>query len=131
MKINYNLKLGKKEYTLEIKGKTKDGKTYLEGKDTIKAHKNLALKLLEQTNNHKEVTPELFSFFVDTCALRNVDVAKYLNIQAALISQYRKDKNLSALSWTAFRSFFWDFITHEKCTNPIYEKNFYKKSQAA
>jgi hypothetical protein len=123
MQVKHKIKIDGHEYLMKVAGKKIGGDVYIEADSAIGAQIDLALQLLGTHDQAKKVTPELFNFFLDTTGLRAKEIAEYVGISPAHISQYRREKRLSAGVWQMFRIFFWDFFTHGKATIPIFKWN--------
>jgi hypothetical protein len=55
--------------------------------------------------------------------MTNSEVASYIGIEPATISQWRRHKGISKAAWQAFRVFFYDLFSNGTVTNPIFLGN--------
>lgn len=130
-KVKYTITINDTPYELEVTAKMIDGQLCLDGAETIKAQEQLALKFLKELSVD-EITPEHFNFFLNITGLKVKDIAMYVDMNPAHISQYRRDKRLSSGVWTMFKVFFRDYLTHNNTvTIDTFKENFQKNQQKA
>jgi hypothetical protein len=123
MKVNHEIILDGKKFIMEVEGTKHGDEVYIDANSAIQAQINLALKILMDLSDAKDISFEIFNFLLDTTGLRVKEIARYVGMSPAHISQYRRDKHLSSGVWQMFRIFFWDFFTHGKVTIPVFQWN--------
>jgi hypothetical protein len=55
--------------------------------------------------------------------MTNAEIASFIEIEPASISQWRRNKGISKAAWQAFRVFFYDLFSNGSVTNPIFVGN--------
>lgn len=131
MKQKYTVRVGAQFFECEIEARhlSEDEKQHLrdveadvvpdftyDAEDIRKANRQLALIFLRE--EVESVTPEKFNFLLNVVALRGSEIAEYLAVDRAAISQWRKDTPLSKAAWTACKVLFWDVLEHGMVTLP-------------
>ncbi len=129
--INYKIKIGEKEYEIPVQiALQQEGKILLDGDDFLRAQWELGKQLVKDTQDPNEVSFELFNFLVDISAMTNTEIAQYIYVDPASISQWRRKKGISATAWQTFRLFFFDLFSNGHITNEIFISNKNKKNAA-
>ena len=129
--INYRIKIGEKEYEIPVEvASQQEGKLLLDGDDFLRAQWELGKKLVKEIQDPSEVNFELFNFLVDISGMTNSEVAQYICVDPASISQWRRKKGISATAWQTFRLFFFDLFSNGHVTNEIFISNKSKKIAA-
>ena len=62
--------------------------------------------------------------------MTNSEMAQYIYVDPASISQWRRKKGISATAWQTFRLFFFDLFSNGHITNEIFISNKSKKIAA-
>lgn len=118
-------------YELELSIEEIGQQTYIDVDSAIDAQIKLALRLIESIHDARHVGFEHFNFLLDITALKVKDIAKYVGMDPAHISQYKRNKHLSSGVWQMFRVFLLDFLTNKKVTNQIFLSNFNRQDAAS
>jgi hypothetical protein len=129
--INYRIKIGEKEYDIPIEMESKEeGKVLLDGDDFLRAQWELGKKLVKEHQDPTTIDSEMFNFLVDISGMTNTEVAQYICVDPASISQWRRKKGISATAWQTFRLFFYDLFSNGHITNEIFILNKSKRIAA-
>ena len=129
-KVKYKIKIGSTEHTVLVEAEEENNETIVfDGEDFIRAQRQLAKQIVYDTQNADDLTPEIFNYLVDITGFTNSEIAKYMTIDPASISQWRRKKGISGVAWQAFRLFFNDLFLNGHITNEIFIANkHYKKA---
>lgn len=128
-KVEYRFLIGPKTYSLSIEAEENaDGASIFSADDLLKEQLKLGLKFVEDIHDAEGVECDLFNFLVDITGMTNSEIASYIGIEPATISQWRRNKGISKAAWQTFRIFFYDLFTHGSVTNPIFISNKRKKA---
>lgn len=123
-KIEYSFRIGTKIYSVQLDAQTReDGTSVFSADDLLREQWLLGKKLVEQNHETENVSCELFNFLVDVSGMTNSEIASYIGIEPATISQWRRNKGISKAAWQAFRIFFYDLFSNGSITNPIFLGN--------
>ena len=123
-KIEYSFRIGKKVYSVQLDAQARDdGTTVFSADDLLREQWRLGKSFVEESNDSENVSCELFNFLVDISGMTNSEVASYIGIEPATISQWRRHKGISKAAWQAFRVFFYDLFSNGTVTNPIFLGN--------
>ena len=123
-KIEYSFQIGGKVYTVQLDTQIReDGTSAFSADDLLREQWRLGKSFVEEPNNSENVSCELFNFLVDISGMTNSEVAAYIGIEPATISQWRRHKRISKAAWQAFRVFFYDLFSNGSVTNPIFLGN--------
>jgi hypothetical protein len=123
-KIEYSFRIGKKVYSVQLDAQARDdGTTVFCADDLLREQWRLGKSFVEERNDSEDVSCELFNFLVDISGMTNSEVASYIGIEPATISQWRRHKGISKAAWQAFRVFFYDLFSNGTVTNPIFLGN--------
>ena len=107
-----------------------EGKLLLDGEDFLRAQWELGKKLVKETQDPSAVSFELFNFLVDILGITNSEIAQYIYLDPASISQWRRKKGISVTAWQTFRLFFFDLFSNGHITNEIFISNKSRKNAA-
>ena len=122
-KVKHEIKIGDESITVEVIGDEKDGTTRLDADDLVRAQRELGLTIILRHKDPKDLMPAHFNFLVNVSGLRGKDLARYLKVEPGNISQWRREKGISAVAWQAFRMLFFDLFTNGRVTNRILLSN--------
>lgn len=123
-KIEYCFKIGEQVYAVEIEGeKRTDGTTVFSAAHLLREQWNLGRKLVVENYEAERVSCELFNFLADISGFNNVEIASFIGIEPATISQWRRNKGISKAAWQAIRVFYFDLFSNGSVTNPIFIGN--------
>lgn len=129
--INYRIKIGEKDYEIPVEVESQEeGKFVLDGDDFLRAQLELGKKLVKETQDPSAVSSEMFNYLVDISGMTNSEMAQYIYVDPASISQWRRKKGISATAWQTFRLFFFDLFSNGHITNEIFISNKSKKIAA-
>ena len=129
--INYRIKIGEKEYEIPVEVESQEeGKFVLDGDDFLRAQLELGKKLVKEIQDPSAVSSEIFNYLVDISGMTNSEMAQYIYVDPASISQWRRKKGISATAWQTFRLFFFDLFSNGHITNEIFISNKSKKIAA-
>ena len=129
--INYRIKIGEKDYEIPVEVESqKEGKFVLDGDDFLRAQLELGKKLVKEIQDPSAVSSEIFNYLVDISGMTNSEMAQYIYVDPASISQWRRKKGISATAWQTFRLFFFDLFSNGHITNEIFISNKSKKIAA-
>ena len=129
--INYRIKIGEKDYEIPVEVESqKEGKFVLDGDDFLRAQLELGKKLVKEIQDPSAVSSEIFNYLVDISGMTNSEMAQYIYVDPASISQWRRKKGISATAWQTFRLFFFDLFSNGHITNEIFISNKSKKISA-
>ena len=129
--INYRIKIGEKEYEIPVEVESQEeGKFVLDGDDFLQAQLELGKKLVKEIQDPGAVSSEIFNYLVDISGMTNSEMAQYIYVDPASISQWRRKKGISATAWQTFRLFFFDLFSNGHITNEIFISNKSKKISA-
>ena len=129
--INYRIKIGEKDYEIPVEVESqKEGKFVLDGDDFLRAQLELGKKLVKEIQDPSAVSSEMFNYLVDISGMTNSEMAQYIYVDPASISQWRRKKGISATAWQTFRLFFFDLFSNGHITNEIFISNKSKKISA-
>ena len=129
--INYRIKIGEKDYEIPVEVESqKEGKFVLDGDDFLRAQLELGKKLVKEIQDPSAVSSEMFNYLVDISGMTNSEMAQYIYVDPASISQWRRKKGISATAWQTFRLFFFDLFSNGHITNEIFISNKSKKIAA-
>ena len=129
--INYRIKIGEKEYEIPVEVESQEeGKFVLDGDDFLQAQLELGKKLVKEIQDPGAVSSEIFNYLVDISGMTNSEMAQYIYVDPASISQWRRKKGISATAWQTFRLFFFDLFSNGHITNEIFISNKSKKIAA-
>lgn len=129
--INYRIKIGEKEYEIPVEVESQEeGKFVLDGDDFLRAQLELGKKLVKEIQDPSAVSSEMFNYLVDISGMTNSEMAQYIYVDPASISQWRRKKGISATAWQTFRLFFFDLFSNGHITNEIFISNKSKKIAA-
>ena len=129
--INYRIKIGEKEYEIPVEVESQEeGKFVLDGDDFLRAQLELGKKLVKEIQDPSAVSSEIFNYLVDISGMTNSEMAQYIYVDPASISQWRRKKGISATAWQTFRLFFFDLFSNGHITNEIFISNKSKKISA-
>ena len=122
--INYRIKIGEKNYEIAVEVKSQEvGKFVLDGEDFLRAQLELGKKLVKELQDPSAVNSEIFNFLVDISGMTNSEMAQYICVDPASISQWRRKKGISSTAWQTFRLFFFDLFSNGHITNEIFISN--------
>lgn len=122
--INYRIKIGEKEYEIPVVVESKEeGKFVLDGEDFLRAQRQLGKKLVKELQDASAVNSEVFNYLVDISGMTNTEIAQYICVDPASISQWRRKKGISSTAWQTFRLFFFDLFSNGYITNEIFISN--------
>jgi hypothetical protein len=123
-KIEYSFRIGTKIYSVQLDAQVReDGTSVFSADDLLREQWLLGKKLVEQNHETEDVSCELFNFLVDVSGMTNSEIASYIGIEPATVSQWRRNKGISKAAWQAFRIFFYDLFSNGSITNPIFLGN--------
>lgn len=122
-KIKHKIHIGDDVIVVDVLGSKKQGEIHFDSDDLIRAQREVGLTLVMQNKDTKELTPAHFNFLVNVSGLRGRELASYLKVEPGNISQWRREKGISAVAWQAFRIFFFDLFTNGKVTNKVLLSN--------
>ena len=129
--INYRIKIGEKEYEIPVEVESQEGgKFVLDGDDFLRAQLELGKKLVKEIQDPSAVSSEMFNYLVDISGMTNSEMAQYIYVDPASISQWRRKKGISATAWQTFRLFFFDLFSNGHITNEIFILNKSRKIAA-
>lgn len=129
-KINYKIKIGEKEYdvSVAVEEQSKDS-LVLNGEDFLRAQWELGKRLVKETYDSENLTPDIFNFLIEISGMTNTEIAQYIKVDPASISQWRRKKGISVTAWQTFRVFFYDLFSNGHITNEIFLlNNSFKKA---
>jgi len=131
MKRKYTIEVGPQIFECEIEANqlSEDDKQRLRdlGADVVPdftysaddvKRTNQQLALMFVNEEVESINPEKFNFILNVVGLRGAQIAEYLAVDRASISQWRKDTPLSKAAWTACKLLFWDVLEHGRVTLP-------------
>ena len=122
--INYRIKIGEKDYDIPVEVESQEeGKFVLDGEDFLRAQWELGKKLVKELQDPSAVNSEIFNYLVDISGMTNSEMAQYICVDPASISQWRRKKGISATAWQTFRLFFFDLFSNGHITNEIFISN--------
>ena len=124
MKIRQKIEIGDEVHFIEVQQKGSGDDTYIDTAEVIHAQRALALTLLRTRKSSSEIGPEHINFLLNICGMKIREVAKYLSINPALLSQWRKDKGISDIGWLALRIFFINLFSHDAITLEVLQANY-------
>lgn len=128
-KIEYKFSIGAQTFSLHLNAEVReDGTSVFSADDLLREQWKLGKKFVEENHDSELVTCDLFNFLVDVTGMTNSEIASYIGIEPATISQWRRHKGISKAARQAFRVFFYDFFTNGSVTNPIFLSNKQKKA---
>lgn len=123
-KIEYNFRIGEAVYSVPLEAETReDGTSVFSADDLLREQWQLGKKLVVENHEAENVSCELFNFLVDISGMTNAEIASFIGIEPATISQWRRNKGISKAAWQAFRVFFYDLFSNGSVTNPIFVGN--------
>jgi hypothetical protein len=143
MKKTYTITVGAKSFEceLEVRQLSEAEKQHLrdigadvvpdftyESEDISHANRQLAKVFLKE--EVETLTPEKFNFLLNVVGLRGSEIAEFLAVDRAAISQWRKDTPLSKAAWTACKLLFWDVLEHGTVTLPPFLERRKQSSKA-
>ena len=102
----------------------------MDGDDFLRAQLELGKKLVKEIQDPSAVSSEMFNYLVDISGMTNSEMAQYIYVDPASISQWRRKKGISATAWQTFRLFFFDLFSNGHITNEIFISNKSKKIAA-
>lgn len=127
--INYKIKIGEKDYEIPVEVTSyNEGKIILDGEVFLRAQWELGKKLVKEIQDSSAVGFELFNFLVDVSGMTNTEIAQYIYVDPASISQWRRKKGISATAWQTFRLFFFELFSNGRITNEIFISNKNRKN---
>ena len=130
-KVKHEIKIGDEAVTVEVIGNEKDGATQLDADDLVRAQREVGLAMILRHKDTKDLMPAHFNFLVNVSGLRGKDLAQYLKVEPGNISQWRREKGISAVAWQAFRMLFFDLFTNGRVTNRILLSNIEDRPEDA
>jgi hypothetical protein len=118
--IEYRFRIGKETFSVELHAKERDdGTAVFSADDLLREQWKLGKKMVEEGADADGVSCEMFNFLADISGMTNSEIAAYINLEPATISQWRRHKGISKAAWQAFRIFFYDLFSNGSITNPI------------
>lgn len=133
MKKPYTIQVGTRFFTCELQAhkvsEMEKGQLQEIGADIVPdvifsaddmANANRALALQFVQDEVENISPAEFDFILNVTELRAAEVAQYLAIDRASISQWRKDTALSKAAWTACKVLYLDVLTNRHVTLPSF-----------
>lgn len=123
-RIEYSFRIGEETYSVQLEAQVnEDGTPIFSAEDLLREQWMLGKRFVEDNHKAENVTCELFNFLVDVSGMTNGEIASYLGIEPATISQWRRNKGISKAAWQALRIFFYDLFSNGSITNPIFVGN--------
>lgn len=123
-KIKHDIHIGDEIFVVTVLGERQEGGgVRLDGDDLLRAQREVGLAMVMSYKEPKRLTPAHFNFLVSITGLRGKELARYLQVEPSNISQWRREKGISAVAWQAFRVFFFDLFTNGKITNEVLLSN--------
>jgi hypothetical protein len=119
-KIEYHFRIGDAVYSVSLEAETReDGTSVISADDLLREQWHLGKKLVLENHDADTVSCELFNFLVDISGMTNAEIASFIGIEPATISQWRRNKGISKAAWQMFRVFFYDLFSNGSVTHPI------------
>ncbi len=123
MKIKQKIEIGSETHFIEINSQGTGNKAYIDADELIAAQRSLAVRILLERKHADDIQSEHINFFINTSGMKVKEIAMYLAIDPALLSQWRKNKNISNIGWLSLRIFFLDLFQHGAITLDVLKKN--------
>jgi hypothetical protein len=128
-KIEYNFRIGTLMHSVQLDAQIRnDGTSIFNADDLLREQWRLGKSFVEENSDSENVSCDLFNFLVDISGMTNSEIAAYIGLEPATISQWRRNKGISKAAWQAFRVFFYDLFSNGNVTNPIFLGNKQKVS---
>jgi hypothetical protein len=122
--LEHVIRIDSEEFKVSVLGtKAGDGSVSLDGGDLLRAQREVGLELILRYKDARTLKPAYFNFLVSISGLRGKELAEYLQVEPSNISQWRREKGISAVAWQAFRMLFFDLFKNGKVTNEILLSN--------
>ena len=122
--IEYKFKIGESSYSIALEAEAReDGISVFSADYLLREQWKLGSRLAWENHEAEKVSCELFNFLVDISGMTNSEIASFIGIEPATISQWRRNKGISKAAWQVFRVFFYDLFSNGKVTNPIFIGN--------
>jgi hypothetical protein len=123
MKIKQKIEIGTEVHFIEVHSKGTGDEAYIDVDEIILAQRRLAIDILRKRKNVDDVGPDHINFFLNISGLKVTEIARYLSIDPALLSQWRRNKDMSTIGWLALRIFFIDLFANNGVTLEVFRKN--------
>jgi hypothetical protein len=129
--INYRIKIGGNQYEIPLTFTMQNNNRFVfDGDDFLKAQWELGKKFVKKIQDPEQISPDIFNYLVEISSMTNTEIAQYIKVEPASISQWRRKKGISITAWQTFRLFFLDLFCNGHITNEIFLLNKNEKNIA-